>query len=244
MPVSADDIAEVLRPAFYSLLEHEIVQQETIATVDNVISQLKRSWKSSGRKLWRYEVGRGSPILFNTAEDKNNDRVLPVILVKNIEVDYAAAEFPFKSWDLALEIFYPDKRLPMEEAQDNTEDFFTAGMEPCARWHIDLANVNQPGPRVHLQYGGHFRAARSHDSPVKVPRWPHYPLDLILMSEVVAANFFTKRWQHLRENRNWCEAVHLAQSLCCKPFYSYILNKMEMRGTTILSETWNDRWID
>lgn len=243
MSLNGVEVAEMLQRAFMALLDKNVIPNETFSTVGEVSAQLKGSHKTSGGKCWSYDVGPGAPIVFNRIQYEADKFMLPVITVKKIEVNCEAAAFPYKAWDLTLEIVDPFERLPEKENEDTTE-YFTKGMKPLARWHSDLANPNQAGPRVHLQYGGHFRGAREFDSPLKAPRWMHHPMDLILMSEVVTANFFTEQWLELRTLRGWCEAVHLAQALCCKPFFSYIQRKMELSSTTILCETWNDRWCD
>jgi len=240
--ISAADMAEVLSSAVNALFEVEVVQQESLSSIRGVCSRLRSIAKGSDDSAWAYQIPRGDPILFQYATDEDGELIQPIIIAEEIGISIGEHDFPFTAWDIALEIYYLGaERADLAENPVDEENPFSKYV-PCARWHSDLANEDQPGPRTHLQYGGHFRGLRQYDSKLKVPRWPFYPLDLVLMSEIVAANFFEERWRELQQNRNWCEAVNKCQKLCLIPYLNRIKGVLDVSTTTVLTSTWNDNW--
>ena len=218
---SANDMAKSLRICVSKLYDNGILQQESHAAISSVYSKLK-SLRS--RKVWSYSISRGEPILFVKTTDNNGDVIIPSICVECISVDENRTPFPYISWNIALEVHYE---------KDN---------KPCARWHFDVANEGQSGPRTHLQFGGHFSEARKLDFNLREPRW-HVPLmDLVLLSETVTANFFPDRWLSVRDDPSWCSCVHMSQKLCFGPYLERISSYLNLRRKTILNEVWNDRW--
>ena len=217
MPVpSAKEMATSLSQGLNKLHDNGILQHESLSVIFSVCSKL-RSLK--GKKVWSYSVGRGAPILFEKTTDKNGNVIIPSICVECISVDEDQNPLPYVKWNIALEIW---------SQKDN---------KLCSRWHFDVANKRQPGPAIHLQYGG-----QKFDSHLDVPRW-HTPLmDLVLLSEIVAANFFPERWMSVRDDPNWCKSVHMSQKLCFGPYLERVSSTLNISNKTVLNEIWNDRW--
>ena len=213
---SAEEMATSLRRCVHKLYDNGILQQESLSVIDKVCAQLR---SSRGKKVWSYSIGRGTPIRFVKTTDNNNDAIIPSICAEQISVDENQNPLPYVKWNIALEIrFQENNRL-------------------CARWHFDVANKRQPGPAIHLQYGG-----QKFDSHLDVPRW-HTPLmDLVLLSEIVAANFFPERWMSIRDDPNWCKSVHMSQKLCFGPYLERVSSTLNISNKTVLNEIWNDRW--
>ena len=218
---SATDMATSLRRCVYKLYDNKILQQESLSVIDSVCAQLN---SFRGKKVWSYSVGRGAPILFEKTIDNNKDVIIPSICVERISVDDSHTPFPYVKWNIALEIHF--------EKNDTL----------CARWHFDVANEGQSGPITHLQYGGYSTGAQKLEFNLNVPRW-HMPLmDLALLAEIVAANFFPALWTSVRDDPGWCESIHMSQKLCLGPYLHRVFNTLNVRSKTVLNEVWNDRW--
>ena len=213
---SAREMATSLRLCVYKLYESGILQQESLSVIGEVYSKLQ---KFRGKRVWSYSVGRGTPIRFVKTTDNNNEMIIPSICVEHISVNEKRNPLPYVKWNIALEIR------------------FEKGNKLCARWHFDFANKEQLGPVTHLQYGG-----QRFDSHLDVPRWYMPLMDLVLLSEVVAANFFPERWESVRDDPNWCESVHMSQKLCLGPYLERVSKTLKTSSKTILDEVWNDRW--
>ena len=218
---SGKEMANSLSRGIHKLYDNDILQHESLSVISDVCAKLK---SFRGKKVWSYSVGRGEPLLFKKTTDKNGDVITPSICVECISVDENQNPLPYVKWNIALEIrFEKDNRL-------------------CARWHFDIANKEQSAPLTHLQYGGHSAEAQKPDFNLNVPRW-HTPLmDLVLLSEIVTANFFPKLWTSVKDDPNWCECVHVSQKLCFGPYLNRVSRILGVRSKTILNEVWNDRW--
>lgn len=173
MSITAAEAGKALAGIAATLERHEIIQPEGHV----VLTRLSRELRLAKDALaWTVEVDRGAPILFRRTIDEKCRWVTPRLVAKGIEVEQGDGSIlPFKALDIALEV------------DDDAS-------EPLSRWHLDLANkadgVHQSGPMTHLQFGGHHHDARGKDHPLKVPRWCHPPMEVALLCEVVAANFY------------------------------------------------------
>jgi hypothetical protein len=223
--IEAKAAGQALEVVANKLLEHSILLPEGFAVMQRVAGEMKRI--KGGE--WTIEVDRGNPIQFSPARDKHDRAIRTSIVAAGIHVIQDDRKTPpFKALDVAIEITLEDE-------------------EPISRWHLDLANCDdagnwQSGPLVHLQYGGHHHDARHLDHPLKVPRWCHPPLELALLSEVVAANFFEEAWLALRDDPNWCAAICLYQKLCFERYAEKLASTLSISSVTALSTMWAANW--
>jgi hypothetical protein len=223
--IAAEGAANALQSIAVKLLQADIVTNEGCGVL-----QREARLIASGRANlnWALEIGRGEPIQFEWCKDKNDDDVRPTIIAK-FDIDQTHPVFPpFKSLQIAMELH-------------NLND------EPVARWHIDRANVAdnvQDGPLYHLQYGGHNAGLRTFDAILKEPRWCHPPLEVGLLCEVVAANFFTEKWEeHLRRDPTWCSSIQLLQRLCYTNYVEQLVASLDVSHSTTLGGMWADGWV-
>ena len=81
------------------------------------------------------------------------------------------------------------------------------------RLHFDLANKGQPGPKYHLQVGGNPRDDEFHWLPdsLGVPRILHPPMDLVLATELIAANFYPKNYGEFKREPLWTSSMKTSQ---------------------------------
>lgn len=224
--VTASEMADAIDVAATRLIEAEIVEPEGF----HVLSQLsRRIRRSTNSEAWTIEIDRGEPLLFVKARDKRGRSVVPRIVAAGIRVDQERPDRPpFTALDIALEVHDEDA-------------------VPVARWHFDLANINdngpQAGPLFHLQYGGHHHGHRELDHPLKVPRWCHPPMDVLLLCEAVAANFYGDAWSDIRDERNWCAAIALSQTLCYSAYLRRLADCLSVSSSTALNRMWAGNWI-
>lgn len=224
-PISAKAMAKALNTVAVKLGEWGLITSQGMGALSTEAARLGRF---KDKTEWSLEIDRSNPIVFDETKDKNGEPIFPRIVCEGIDVNYRHPEYPpFTAFDIAIEI------VDQNQA-------------PVARWHVDLANEKedgmQSGPLTHIQFGGHVQGHREKDHPLKVPRWCHPPMDVILLCEVTAANFYPDEWTELREDPSWCQAVHLGQRLC----YSAYLNKMSssfaISNKTLLHSMWASEW--
>jgi hypothetical protein len=221
MTISAAEAGNAMSTIATTLERHNIVEPEGYSVLSRLARELQLG---KDAVAWLVEVDRGAPILFKRTKDEKSRWVKPRIVAKGIEIEQGdGSALPFKALDIALEV------------NDDAS-------EPLSRWHLDLANkpdgVPQSGPLTHLQFGGHHHDNREQDHPLKVPRWCHPPMEVALLCEVVAANFYEEEWLGLRDEPNWCQAISLYQRLCYKHYYERMTNSLSISSSTALSGMW------
>ncbi len=209
------------------LLEFGIIQSEGYSAISRV-SQKLRGGKSSLQ--WLVEVDRSDPIIFEEALDSKGNIIVPTITCEGIQVDQRKdVNHPFTALDIAIEIGDEKKH-------------------PVARWHVDLANEDekngriQSGPLYHLQYGGHQHGFRQLDEKLKEPRWCHPPMDVALLCEVVAANFFSEKWSELIQDQTWCKSIKVFERLCYTQYVEKLTHSLGRNDSTALGCMWALNW--
>lgn len=222
----AEDMADIVWSVGEKLLESRIVDDQAMTAFSGLRAQLKKQKKSG---CWSISVDRGQPIVFSKCLDENGELIVPKIVVEGITVNNTHAnQPPFDALDLALEVEYEDGK-------------------PLIRWHIDRANFSgnayQEGPLFHIQFGGHHYGNRNLDLPIKTPRWNHPPLDIVLLCEVVAANFFPDEWMTLREDPVWCSYVSQCEKYCYTAYFDKFRNALNTSSKTVLSQFWASDYL-
>ena len=223
--VTAKDMAKALNTVASKLDEWGLITPNGYSVLAGAARRLGRFKEGT---IWQLEIDRSDPISFIEAEDKNGRPIFPRIVCEGISVNFHHRSLPpFHAFDIAMEIV------------DGNE-------EPVARWHIDLANEKddgmQSGPLLHIQFGGHVQGFRERDHPLKVPRWCHPPLDLILLCEVTVANFYTEFWEKLREDQNWCHAIAVGQKLCYSAYLRKLTSSLAISSKSLLHSMWASEW--
>lgn len=223
--ITAGEMATALGIVATKLLNENIVTSEGFGVL---IEESRRLKVIPDATSFILEIDRDNAIVFNETLDENGEIIIPRISCKGIKVEQIQrGRPPFKSLDIALEI------------QDTLRN-------PISRWHVDWANSTattvQSGPLVHLQYGGHRPGHRETDHPLKVPRWNHPPMDILLLCELVAANFYEDRWGDLREDQNWCAAIAIGQKLCYSAYLRKMVTGLSISSETMLHSMWASQW--
>jgi len=183
-------------------------------------------------KAWNYRIERSKPlVLIPVSSARLNADISPIVFI-DIEVDEALLEkkrFPLKTLNLTLEIINKSNGRLIH------------------RSHIDLATHNgegkyQYGPIFHLQFGGKSGAKENEPDIFKLrrPRWLHPPMDLILMTEMLIANFYPEQWNKLKNQDNWIALVADSQMLCYKPFFNIANENIEK--DSLMKTFWASNW--
>lgn len=222
-PPTGRELARRVRGVYAKLLEEDIVTSDGYSAVWKACSFLARA---GDQCAWYTSVDHEEPIIFSESRIHCVDKkpVQPRITAKELRISNLGKKYVFASWNIALEVWHSDREAT----------------SPICRWHMDLANPGQSGPVLHLQYGGNSPFRGYVPPPISVPRW-HYPhLDLILMGEIVAANFFEDRWKVFREDPTWCGHISFAEEYCLGVYQKHLQAGQATSRTTVLNEFWQD----
>lgn len=218
---TARDMANAIWGNSQKLLDSEILNYQSEPAIQRLRSSLL---KNSDKTEWEISVGRECGFVFNECTSDKGINFRPIVSVDKIATRIVEGNsHPFARLDISLDIAC-------------TDDI------NHARWHFDLANLNnheifQEGPKFHMQFGGHVPGRENFW--LDRPRWAHAPMDLILLLEVVAANFFSDKWnKNLRNNSSWCEYVSQSEKLCLSYYVSKLQEVINNSSQTVLSEFW------
>lgn len=149
--------------------------------------------------------------------------------------------------ELVLRVWSADEHLMYREQYDSEHigELVTAGNglseRVMLRCHFDLANPSQSGPKYHLQIGGNPRAGEHgwYPKELDLPRLPHHPLDLILLCQLVVANFFPDEYKDIRKNASWHWAVTTVERYLLVEYYAKCLKAAQNKKTTLMDTLWN-----
>lgn len=224
--VTAGEMGHALNAVATKLLDTGVITPTGFTVLSDEVRRLKRH---PDAKSWRMEIDRENAVTFEDTLSHDETIIKPRITCAGISVEQVRHDRPpFTALDIALEV---------EDENHN----------PLARWHVDWANGEgdeiQEGPLVHMQYGGHRPGHRDTDHPLKIPRWCHPPMDVLLLCEVVVANFYPDEWESLREDPSWCAAIALSQKLCYSAYVRKLADGLSISSKTLLQSMWAKRWI-
>jgi hypothetical protein len=63
-------------------------------------------------------------------------------------------------------------------------------------------------------------------------------MEVALLCEVVAANFYEEEWLELRDEPNWCQAISLYQRLCYRHYFERMNTCLSISSSTALNSMW------
>ncbi|WP_312930812.1 hypothetical protein [Agrobacterium cavarae] len=221
----ASEMATYLEQSISKLMDAGIVEPDSVTAISHPITQLRKLKKAT---CWSYTISAGTPVQFAKLKDRRNKVFQPQVSVETISVDSEINGCALVNWNVVLKLHYFDASIP------------------SPRWHFDLGNQDQEGPRMHLQYGGHGNGDRMLDESLKVPRWNTMLMDTILVLECVAANFYHDIWStKIRSDIGWKRLVKSSERLCYSHFVSKLYEHLNARESdSVLHGCWNDTWKD
>jgi hypothetical protein len=112
------------------------------------------------------------------------------------------------------------------------------------RCHFDLADPGGPGPEYHLQFGGNPRVNELCWLPefMKLPRLPYPPMDLVLICQLIAVNFYWDEYIEFRETAEWISALRNSQQYLLKDYYEGCLDALDR--DLLVDHLWNPTCVE
>jgi hypothetical protein len=203
--------------------------------------------RRAARPPWTVTIKPTQPLLFVGTDDE-------VAVKHNLEVDLACSiSQPDKSGiamgehNIAVRVWSKDGATYFRDALDaaSLRDSLDAQKKRVMlRFHFDLCNKDQEGPKHHLQIGGKGQPSEYAWLPEnwKLPRFAHFPVNLALVCEFVGRTFFPKAFQRIAEEPTWKNAIMTAERAYLLPFLTaipYVSVDAKRHKATFLSWVWN-----
>ena len=235
---------ESIRDRFSPILEgdaHSVLEKakaEVRESKKQYDARVRQRTRGLPPLTWGFALCPSSPLRFKRA--KVNRIALSVDLIAAMQWQ-SPGESPVKQ-DLALRVWCAERTVafrPFWDAErvEGSVDWVKGRV--MLRLHFDLGDSEQPGPRHHVQVGGTTQdEEHCWLSPaIPVPRLAHQPMDLVLLCEIVAANFHPEFYRDVSRDATWKGT--LATSECCllKPYYQSCLRSLD-GGQGLLGGLW------
>ena len=226
-------------------------QRAVLVAISDLESQRQHSRApgARGRKkrltpAWRLEIPPGNPLRFipTTASQDLRYSFVTDIACK---IDQPRDGRITGEHKIAVRMWTSDERLYFREAYDaetilqNVEE--SGRRRVILRFHFDYANTGQPGPKHHLQIGGKQHTGEFCWFPgnIRVPRFCHHPLSLLMACEFVVRTFYPQSHATLEQEASWRGAIADAQNTYLPAYYELQgLNAVAM-SNSLLGKLWN-----
>jgi len=229
-----------------------ILEDDASQVIDEAILELDSSKKEYDEKKrrtdnpklvpkpWGYTVYPQKPLRFRTSEViKGFPMSIDIYCVIRWEKE---GEMPvnqqihLRVWSKELDYVI----RPEWDADQIIERISSQYGRVMLRCHFDLANPKQEGPKYHLQFGGEAQSDEVWWLPgiVDLPRINFPPMDLILIGQLIAANFYKEEYERIRNEIEWIGTVRESQKIFLKDYYQLCLTEINS-DNILLDRLWN-----
>lgn len=223
---------------------------ESVKKLDGIIVNEKKLCKSRKDKKidWIFVIPRETPLRFKIGDD-DPELKLRVDLscsIQGIE-EVTKKAFAIKKYNFEIRIWSEEKDVIIRDGFDSEEigkKIMDSGCRRVmSRFHFDIKSTDT---QRHLEPFSHFHIggdSEDHEfcwlhNKIEIPRFPHPPMDLILLSELILASFFQIPSQGLRIDPFWRSMVQFSQKNFLKPYFdecNYVIDNPDRVQSTLLT---------
>ncbi len=166
---------------------------------------------------WTFEISPQAPLSFQPTEVGGHRYFIDAFCRMSQPDDTG---LPAAGHTICVRVWSEDASLCYREHLD-AATLRACGRRVILRFHFDHANARQPGPRHHLQIGGGQQGAELSWFPenIKVPRFCHHPVSLLMACEFIVRTFFPNYYNDIAEDGVWRGALAKAQAAYLAPYY-------------------------
>jgi hypothetical protein len=223
---------------------------ESVEKLRGVIEKEKKLNKTRKEKKveWMFGIPRSSPLRFKIGK---NDPELKLRVdiscsIQGIE-ELQEKVFSIKKYNFEVRVWSEDENVIIRDDFDSEEIRKKIMESGCrrvmSRFHFDVKSSNT---KRHLEPFSHFHiGGESEDqefcwlhNKIKIPRFPHPPMDLILLSELILASFFHDESEELRNDPFWKDMIRFSQDCFLKPYFTecnHVINNFDKDHSTLLN---------
>jgi hypothetical protein len=223
---------------------------ESVDKLRGIISHEKNLLKSRREKKigWIFVIPRETPLCFkiSEADPQLKLRVDLSCVIQGIE-DLSKQSCAIKKYNYEVRIWSEEKNVIYRDGFDSEtigKKIMDSGCKRVmSRFHFDVKcsdTKRHPEPFSHFHIGGDSEVQEYCwlHSKIEIPRFPHPPMDLILLSELILASFFHEKSKELRVDPSWRSMVQFSQENFLKPYFNEcnrVIDNPESVHTTLLS---------
>ncbi len=239
-------IGKVYKPILDESAQYVIPQ--AIASVQASKEQYDYALRNQVRGFspvpWGYTIQHESPLKFLSAIVPNS---LELQVDVYCDIRWAEEDAPvtqdikIRIWSNHADTIFDTNRDSQIVLEELTRADRSYSGRVVSRIHFDRANLGKdPGnvhhPEYHMQFGGAPEDYELfwHPKKVNVPRLIYQPLELFLVCQIVAANFFPDIYSNqIRERAEWRQELILYQDLILRNYYQRCLDTITKKGSLL-----------
>ena len=234
---------------------HNILHESAERVIEDAVAELsitkKRydQWQrrthhpTAAPQSWGYRIHPQSPLRFVNSSDMSQD--CWVDLFCNVQWQEEGAppikqELVIRLWTEDTDLLYRSE-WDAEEIEEKLTGSRFGARRVVSRFHFDLANPGQTGPRYHVQFGGNAAAEELFWFPrtIKLPRLAFPPMDIILASELIVSNFYSSAHSQYAGTGEWIGTLRRSQNYLLLEYYRGCLEAIQA-GKTLTGHIWNN----
>ena len=249
MPLSPADVSrslEMISGRLYSILENEAqavlhgAKAMVYSSHEAHLDSVQNRSRGVSTKPWGFRIEPNSPLRFK--KTNINDLNLRVDLFLTSYWDSDPGLMPCEL-TLAIRVWSLDKHIYFRDdwdAKQLSSQINANTGRVMSRLHFDLANKDQPGPKYHLQVGGKPHDDEFHWFPdsLGVPRILHPPMDLVLATELIAANFYPEDYEKFKREAPWVDSMRTSQEYLLAGYFDQATKALKNKKS-LLDTFWN-----
>ncbi len=214
---------------------------EVSATYGDYKKAQERNPRAEVRETWGYTIYPYAPLRFKPTKNNGIDFIVDVycdIQWRNDDLP-VSQDIKIRAWSTHRPTIYHDER----DSPNIKAILDSAGRNPVgrvvSRLHFDKANESQAGPEYHMQFGGKPENDELCWFPesVKIPRLEYKPMELFLVCQLVAANFYPDEYAEIKEKSEWLGTLRWSQQSLLLPYYQKCLTALQ-GDISLLDHMW------
>lgn len=199
-----------------------------------------RRERSNGKYFWKMWINENHPIKILINHE--------VVTEVDFSLKFEAEEGEFlkiKDYNIELRLWSNKNQYCYREDFDapSIGSAVKTGLfkRVMMRFHFDIrrSKVSIQEPYFHFHVGGKNKPEEYCWIPksIEVPRFPHPPMDIILLLEYIFVNFFRKESEELRSKSEWIEIVRRSQKLFQEQYFNKCKDFLGNDNDTLLGHS-------
>jgi hypothetical protein len=201
--------------------------------------------KSSRAKAWSLRIPHGQSLRFKKCgvTKGNHHALVPDV---SCHISQPESGEPTGSHNVVIRVWSEDPKFYFRASHDAEELLDRikegAGRRVMTRYHFDFAEKGQDGPKFHLQVGGGQHVDENCWLPenLKVPRFCHYPMSLILSCQLILRTFFPSEYSIIAAEETWVGALRASQKAYFPTYFKY--QSITLADAQLKSDFLNNWW--
>jgi hypothetical protein len=193
---------------------------------------------------WGISIDRQNPLIFCMNDFENSKLYVDVTCdIQGIVDSPTAEKTKITKYNIELRIWSQNKETSFRKGLDSND--LQSQLESqnwkrvMLRFHMDIRNssaIRSPEPICHLHAGGDSEDHECCWMPkeLDVPRFYHYPMDIVLLIEFVLTNFFPEKSECLRNDPEWISIIRDVQDFYLRTYMTNLCRYLNREQNTLL----------